>query len=163
MTLKSGPIYAATPLNTITCETLLADYIEYCQPYPTTREEVKVQAETSKENAADAALQAYLSNMRAQAELYYSNTNGYGTIAQSCSAGIFSSTDSRGLSQLYKSVLGLSSSVVCNASKPDTKGQAQSWVVSAKSSQSGKYFCSDSTGNIKEQSRLNTPTETECQ
>ncbi len=81
-----------------------------------------------------------LSNMRAQAELYYSYENNYGKTTQSCYVGMFSSKD-KGLSRQLTEVFKKTSTVNCSAN-------ATSWAVSAKIS-NGIYWCVDSNGDSK--------------
>ena len=96
---------------------------------------------TARSKGQDAAIQSQLSNMRAQAELYYSTNgnNSYGTAAN-CDAGIFNAA-SPGLKTLVDDMQtkegSVSSKYYCNAS-------STTWVVAA-STTSGT-FCVDSTG-----------------
>ena len=100
---------------------------------------------SARTKGEDTAIQANLSNMRAQAELYYSNNNDYGiTVAAStnCNTGIFASTGTGGLSALVAAAKARSSTVTCAATA------SSSWAVSAALKTSGTY-CVDSTGAAK--------------
>ncbi|MDD5318964.1 MAG: type II secretion system protein, partial [Candidatus Pacebacteria bacterium] len=86
-----------------------------------------------------AAVQAQLSNMRAQAELYYSNNNNaYGTAAN-CTSGQFSaSAATGGLANLVAGVTSQSgATLTCFAS-------TTAW--SAFATIAGNQYCVDSTG-----------------
>lgn len=101
---------------------------------------------SARTKGEDAAIKANLANMRAQAELYYSNNNSYGGTAASCAAGIFATTTSGGLKALVDATTARSSDVDCQAS-------ASAWAVSAQlKSDTTKYACVDSTGKSSEQS-----------
>lgn len=98
--------------------------------------------EISTEKGTAAAIQSYLSNMRAQAELYYSNFGNYGSNARTCSEGIFGSKEVGGLSELVASTKKYSPTFTYCAAN------GLEWVVSA-ALPTGGYFCVDSTGNAK--------------
>jgi type IV pilus assembly protein PilA len=97
---------------------------------------------TARSRGQIAAVQSQLSNMRAQAELYYSTTgnNSYGTASGAttdCSAGgVFTGTN--GLSALIAGVKSNGATVTC--SNPG----GTSWSVEG--AFSGVNYCVDSTG-----------------
>ena len=95
---------------------------------------------TARSKGNDAAIQSELSNMRAQAELYYSSTgNGsYGADNIDCTAMFAAPTGLKTLVDDLKIKAG-SGNVACTVA-----GTGASWAVSAKTS--GGYWCSDSTG-----------------
>ncbi len=97
---------------------------------------------SARSKGEDAAIQSTLSNMRAQAELYYSLNNDYGATATACSAGIFNNSGTGGLKPLITSAQS-KTTVTCYATA------SSSWAVSAvlKNAIGGKSnFCVDSTG-----------------
>ena len=99
---------------------------------------------SARSKGTDAAITSTLSNMRAQAELYYANNNQYDTAANtSCTGGIFANTGVGGLSNLttdLRSKAG-ASNVTCTSS-------TTAWAVNAKlTSGSVGYACADSSGN----------------
>jgi prepilin-type N-terminal cleavage/methylation domain-containing protein len=94
---------------------------------------------TARSKGQDAALQSELSNMRAQAELFYSaNNNSYGTSA-TCSGMMFGSS-TPGLKELIAGATSHAKSSGIACSSADTK-----WAVIATTS-AGSYWCVDSTG-----------------
>ena len=117
---------------------------------------------TARTKGQDASVQSQLSNMRAQAELYYSsqNPNSYGpvlTAAAACPTSgttMFNSTGTGGLKTLIAGVAGVvtASKVYCIAGKTSDTGNATSWAVAADkpSSPDAKYYCVDSSGVSKE-------------
>ena len=105
---------------------------------------------TARSKGQDAAVQSQLSNMRAQAELYYSTTgnNSYGPSATgyvaptagTCTGGTASLFTSGAANSLYTLLQGQVASASPNCTA-DTTG----WAVAAKLSNT-KAFCVDSTG-----------------
>jgi prepilin-type N-terminal cleavage/methylation domain-containing protein len=111
---------------------------------------------TARSKGTDAAIQSTISNMRAQAELFYSNIGSYGGNAAATTAGLcttghifVASTTAGTLSALLtdvatknSGVLG-STKVVCA-----TYGvPATAWAVIASTSPAtGTSYCADSTG-----------------
>lgn len=94
---------------------------------------------SARSKGSDAAITSTLSNMRAQAELYYTNNSNYGGTAATCTTGIFG--QSTGLKSLTDDLVvkaGGSSNVVC-------AGATTTWAVSAKLLTAG-WACADSTG-----------------
>ncbi|MES2622882.1 MAG: hypothetical protein V4576_00565 [Patescibacteria group bacterium] len=148
---NTNSISLLTPLNVITCADMFVGYADLCNVVTSEKANAEVRSK-----GQDAAVQATLSNMRAQAELFYANNNGYGAVTQSCSAGIFTDKTSGGLSTLISDLTPNVSGVVCNST-------GKSWMVSAKSSTSGNYYCSDSNGSMLTQTSLRLPTDTKCQ
>ena len=97
---------------------------------------------TARSKGQDAAVQSQLSNMRAQAELYYSSTgnNSYGSALTTCAtttAGLFG-TDTNSLKNLLGGPVTTADCGV--AASPNA-----AWSVAANLSNS-KYYCVDSTG-----------------
>jgi len=97
---------------------------------------------SARTKGEDAAIQANLANMRAQAELYYSNNNNYGGPATVCSGGIFGSTAVGGLKTLVDAASTRSTDVDC-------QGASSTWAVSALLKSSAEYYCVDSSGAAK--------------
>lgn len=93
---------------------------------------------TARSRGQAAAVQSQLSNMRAQAELYYSTTgnNTYGAASTNCSSGaLFSGTN--GLGSLITGAQSSGAQVTCSAS-------TTAWSVVA--AFNGTNYCVDSTG-----------------
>lgn len=92
---------------------------------------------TARSRGQAAAVQSELSNMRAQAELYYStNSNTYGTATASCSAPLFT-TGTNNLSTLLSGINAKATGVNCGVT---TTG----WAAAATAG--GTNYCVDSTG-----------------
>lgn len=110
---------------------------------------------TARTRGTAAAVQNELSNMRAQAELYYStNSNSYGT-ASDCSTGLFS-TANNGLGNLVAGITSKagSSSLSCSS-------EAQAWAATV--SYNSTYYCVDSRGNsVSATSSAYTITDEAC-
>lgn len=110
---------------------------------------------SARTKGEDAAIKANLANMRAQAELYYANNNGYGAgVAASTGAcdqagTIFAATT--GLDALVEATK-VRTTVTCAATATTT------WAVSALL-KDGSNYCVDSTGAAKASS---TATVTGC-
>lgn len=166
--VRQGPVVSINNLNTVTCEQLFGqndnsksictpNYVErntdVLIPEPATPEQSK--------KAIDATIQATLSNMRSQAELYYSNNNNYGIMTSSCFSGMFGSTATGGLSNLVSTVQGRTNDVVCNATIPGPDNRATAWLVSAKLN-TGPWFCVDSTGNAVTNNMQKSGADTKC-
>lgn len=91
---------------------------------------------TARTRGQVASVQSQLSNMRAQAELYYStNGNSYGT-ATDCSTELFG-TANNGLGALVAGIQSTGAQIDCNAS-------STAW--SAVAAFGGVNYCVDSTG-----------------
>ena len=106
---------------------------------------------SARTKGEDTAIQATLSNMRAQADLYYSNNNNYGTSSSAygvagcdVSNGIFSNpTGLNTLADDLASKAGGSTNTFCNSS-------SALWVATARlKSDPSSYWCVDSTGSSK--------------
>lgn len=97
---------------------------------------------SARTKGEDAAIQSTLSNMRAQAELYYANNNNYGTaVTTTCTTGaMFTSTGTGGLKTLIDAATarGLPSAG-CTAS---TTGWAVQMPLKG-----GGFACVDGNGN----------------
>lgn len=104
---------------------------------------------SARSKGTDAAIQSELSNMRAQAELYYSNAGSYGpalaaTTCPTASANpgnLFSTTTTGGLWSLVSSV----DSKVTGTLNCVVGASGANWVIAAQTS-SG-FWCADSSGN----------------
>jgi len=103
---------------------------------------------SARSKGSDAAITSTLSNMRAQAELYYSNNSQYNATvltqsASSCDSGIFNDATTGGLKTLTDDLQAKAgtANVQCSAS-------TTAWAVTAKlASGSVGWACVDSTGN----------------
>ena len=103
---------------------------------------------TARSKGQDAAVQSELSNMRAQAELYYSASSSYGAYptnagtASQCGTAMFSSSTALGVGKLIDGIVSSGGkNVVCYVdANPATK-----WAVQSDISNSAKW-CVDSTG-----------------
>jgi type IV pilus assembly protein PilA len=115
---------------------------------------------TARSRGQAASVQSSLSNMRAQAELYYStNTNSYGT-ASDCTTGLFG-TASNGLGNLVAgaaSAAGQSVSTFLTCSASST-----SWSVKTNTAVGGQFFCVDGAGKSLSSSSTITVTNNVCQ
>lgn len=97
---------------------------------------------TARSKGNDAKVKAQLAGLRAAAEIYYDNNNGYGTATNSCGSGMFNDSVS-GMSQYTASASYPSYvSLVCNST-------GTAYAVQADLSTSGQYWCVDSTGKSK--------------
>jgi type IV pilus assembly protein PilA len=101
---------------------------------------------SARSKGSDAAITSTLSNMRAQAELYYSHNGGYATttaVATTCYTGIFNDSGTGGLKNLTLDLISKSGvtagNVTCAAS-------TTAWAVNAKLSSTG-WACVDGGGN----------------
>lgn len=105
---------------------------------------------SARSKGEDAAIQSTLSNMRAQAELYYSNNSSYGPVAaagacpssSSTTGNLFSTTTTGGLWTLID---GLNT----RATNANTRCEvtATGWAAAAAlKGETGKAYCVDSTG-----------------
>jgi len=100
---------------------------------------------SARSKGTDAAITSTLSNMRAQAELYYSHNGTYGVTATTCTTGIFNDTTTGGLKTLTTDLIAkagsASGNVTCTAS-------STGWAVNAKlASGSVGWACVDGGGN----------------
>jgi prepilin-type N-terminal cleavage/methylation domain-containing protein len=94
----------------------------------------------ARNRARNARIQSEVSNMRAQAELYYNkNSLSYGDVASGCTAGIFADADDEtSLSKLVSSVDTVTD-IQCGSTDQD-------WAAEAKLLSDAGSFCADSTG-----------------
>ncbi|MEI6553488.1 MAG: type II secretion system protein [bacterium] len=106
---------------------------------------------TARSKGNDAAIQSELSNMRAQAELYYSTaSNTYGTgytaLTGVCGTQLFSSSTDNGIGKLIDGAVSSGAKLVkCNV---DSTTNASQWSVSAQlPSDTAKFWCVDSGGS----------------
>jgi prepilin-type N-terminal cleavage/methylation domain-containing protein len=101
---------------------------------------------TARSKGADAAIKAELSNMRAEAELLYDNTNSYATVCTNQTSGpnpyrFFTSAQTR--------------SGTTGACAPGTNATANGWAAAVKlRSLNSTYFCVDSSGQAQQTSSL---------
>lgn len=98
---------------------------------------------TARSKGNDAKVKAQLAGLRAAAEIYYDNNNGYGTATNSCGAGMFIDATS-GMQQYtlaanYPSGLAPSN---CNVG-------SGVYAVAAPLTTSGQWWCVDSAGKSK--------------
>ena len=97
---------------------------------------------SARSKGSDAAIINELANMRAQAELYYSSNNTYGTSDNSCAGALFGASSTGSLWALITDVdskNGSTGTVTCDAS-------GTAWAVSASLVSSGQSWCVDSSG-----------------
>lgn len=89
----------------------------------------------------DSSAVSILSNMRAQAELSYSNNNSYGKTTSSCFDGMFKTDLKNQITGLFK----YTKNVKCAVKTTKT---TSNWAVTAKIP-NGSFWCVDSNGNRK--------------
>ena len=108
---------------------------------------------TARSKGNDAAIQSEMSNMRAQAELYYSNfNNSYSNYAGAvCETAYATAANIFGSATTTGSLLTLATDLVkkTGTGKTFCKAADTYWVVTAQLSESGKFWCVDSSGNSK--------------
>jgi len=108
---------------------------------------------TARSKGNDAAIQADLSTVRTQAELYYTNQNSYGTLAWATGASCYPAAGAYMFSTAGDSTIQKAISAADSTNGTGTIGCASagsSYVVAAQlTSDTGKYYCVDSTGNGK--------------
>jgi prepilin-type N-terminal cleavage/methylation domain-containing protein len=115
---------------------------------------------TARTKGKDASVQTQLSNMRSQAELYFSsNSSNYGgylaktQCSTATSTNIFGSANTGSLKNLLAGVLGnvAASDTACAVGNiTESAGNGSSWAVAAKSlSDTSKIICVDSSGVSK--------------
>lgn len=97
---------------------------------------------TARSKGNDAKVKAQLAGLRAAAEIYYDNNNGYGTASNLCTSGIFADSTSGMLQYTTASNYPNNTTLVCNAN-------SSAYAVQANLSTSGQYWCVDSTGKSK--------------
>lgn len=97
---------------------------------------------TARSKGNDAKVKAQLAGLRAAAEIYYDNNNGYGTATNNCSTGMFGDATS-GMTQYTTSANYPSyATLTCNSS-------GTAYAVQAQLSTTGQWWCVDSTGKSK--------------
>ncbi|MEI8130489.1 MAG: type II secretion system protein [bacterium] len=105
---------------------------------------------SARVKANDAKVQAELSSMRAQAELFYTGSGDYGTVTggtTDCSAGsLFSSS---GTNTLHGLLVGIPSgyATTCYTNAPSS-GSASAWAVKSENTTTLAEWCADSTGQM---------------
>lgn len=108
---------------------------------------------TARTRGQSASIQSQLSNMRAQAELFYStNSNNYGTIVAETAcpgAATLFGTANNGLGNLVAGVVNVVTAANTSCVTAGT-GTASSWAVAAEDPASTTLsYCVDSTGVSK--------------
>lgn len=107
---------------------------------------------TARNKGNDAKVKAQLSGLRASAEIYYDNNNGYGTASNSCASGIFADATSGMSTYTTATNYPSGTTLVCNSS-------ASAYAVQANLTTSSQFWCVDSTGKSKlETAALGTAT-----
>jgi prepilin-type N-terminal cleavage/methylation domain-containing protein len=120
---------------------------------------------SARSEANDAKVQAQLSSMRAQAELYYGTAADYGSpittsggvdVCRNAGGGgstsgtLFQSGTVDGLFSLFDSMpAGYEVSCYTDPGGPGSGASATAWAVSVKNPDSTEYWCTDSTGQSK--------------
>jgi prepilin-type N-terminal cleavage/methylation domain-containing protein len=97
---------------------------------------------TARSKGNDAKVKAQLAGLRAAAEIYYDNNNGYGTATNSCAAQMFADATSGMATYTAAANYPSGTTLVCNSS-------ATAYAVQANLATSGQYWCVDSTGKSK--------------
>ncbi len=103
---------------------------------------------TARSKGSDAAIQSTVSNMRAQAELYYSNNNTYGAVynvgncptALSATGTLVATSTTGGLGNLVVDLV----SKAGGAANTRCEVATSTWAVAGRTSTG--YACADSTG-----------------
>lgn len=107
---------------------------------------------TARSKGNDAKVKAQLAGLRAAAEIYYDNNNGYGTATNSCAAQIFADTTSGMATYTASANYPSGTTLVCNSAP-------SAYAVQANLATTGQYWCVDSTGKSKaETAALGTDT-----
>lgn len=111
---------------------------------------------TARSKGNDAKTKAQLAGLRAAAEIYYDNNNGYGTATNSCTTGMFADTTS-GMNQYTASANYPATALplACHAT-------GTAYAVQASLSTSGQYWCVDSTGASKAKTVALATGDTTC-
>jgi prepilin-type N-terminal cleavage/methylation domain-containing protein len=110
---------------------------------------------TARNKGNDAAIQSDLDTIRTQAEIYYgNNTNSYGTLAWTTGASCYPATGAHMFSTAGDATIQRAMSGADGANGTGSIGCAaagSSYVVAAQlSSNTGAYWCVDSTGVSKQ-------------
>ena len=109
----------------------------------------------ARDNARDASAKTSMSNVRAQAELFYTNnSNSYGTGTETSAANESICSDSEITSLVTAINTNAAGSFSCNASD-------QNYAASVELN-NGDHFCVDSSGFAAELSSAPTLTNQEC-
>lgn len=111
---------------------------------------------SARTKGEDTAIQAGLSNMRAQADLYYSNNSHYGTQSTGACNGattLFATTTPAGgtgsLKGMVDEVTSKAGYAFCSASGGQSGGAAAWMVYAPLKGSTGSQWCVDSVGNSK--------------
>jgi prepilin-type N-terminal cleavage/methylation domain-containing protein len=101
---------------------------------------------SARAKGADAAIKANLSNMRAEAEIYYDGlgANSYGTATNDCSSGMFSADTT-----IAKAITAAQNS---SSGAPACSSSGQAWAISLPlKTDPTQYWCVDSGGTSASQ------------
>jgi prepilin-type N-terminal cleavage/methylation domain-containing protein len=106
---------------------------------------------SSQDKSKDTAIKATLSQVRSQAEVYYSNNDSYGAayasnICPPTGATMFAEQKMRSFVTQLDSYNG--SQTRCAAGSPSGTA-SNSWAIMSPLQLAGTYWCSDSSGNSK--------------
>lgn len=110
---------------------------------------------SARVKANDAKVQAQLSSMRAQGEMYFGDHSDYGSAQSSygdCSTGaLFSFAVDTTLHALISAITAIPSYTVSCYEDPFGSGDATAWAVTASNGLTigGASWCTDSTGQMK--------------
>ncbi len=98
---------------------------------------------TARGKGRDAATKSELSNLRAQAEIYYDDhSDTYGPAVPGCNSGIFADA---GLNKIISAIGNGGSTTECIT-------DGNTWAVDATLQAASGYWCVDSTGTSKQNS-----------
>lgn len=102
---------------------------------------------SARVKANDAKVQAELSSMRAQAELFYTGAGDYGPVASDCTSTL-DSLFVTGPNTLKALLDGIPTGYdkTCGTTTGGTRASA--WAVMAKNSATSSEWCADSTGQL---------------
>lgn len=103
---------------------------------------------TARSKGTDAAVKSNLNNIRAQAELYYSNnSDSYGTFAQAtCPAAVTAGS----LFNDANIIKGIAAAVSAGGNGSSCVATPGAYAVAVGLKTSGQVWCVDSTGNSKQ-------------
>jgi prepilin-type N-terminal cleavage/methylation domain-containing protein len=94
---------------------------------------------TARSKGNDAKTKAQLAGLRAAAEIFYDNNNGYGTATDSCASGMFTNSISGMAEYVNTSNYPPNTTISCHSN-------GTAYAVSANLSTSGQFWCVDSLG-----------------
>ena len=98
----------------------------------------------ARSKGSDAAVQADMANMRAQAELYYgNNSNSYGVSAATCSTGVFADANITSALANIQSQIPATATETCN-----TSADGEHWAMSVSALKgAGTTWCIDNSAH----------------